>query len=366
MKASGAGTRKSSILRGTSSQRSHTFGKSNMKGKSRIRSAVVTLVLVGTVSACGVLDKATTDGKQGAVTSLPWRVTPVRGPSWIKHLGIRDIRETDLGQAGGSEPPPSSARKEPELTGEEGQPQGGMGMGMRRMMGRIFSNYRLNQVEVTRLMNERFLLSGSDLYRLSCQSCHGPKGEGKPPEIKSLIGPVQGTSQAFIEERMKKMGHSIGTEMARQLAAEADSSLRERLDKGGEKMPPFRHLNGEERDALLAYLRMLAGIPGGEARPMLVTESVARVGEHLVKGTCHVCHDATGPGGGHMAMMQGIIPSLASFQNEKTMQDVVRQVEQGSMPMMSMMGGQIMAAYPYITEDEAAAAYLYLVKYPPE
>ena len=33
--------------------------------------------------------------------------------------------------------------------------------------------------------------------------------------------------------------------------------------------------------------------------------------------------------------------------------------------MMSMMGGQIMPAYPYFTEDEGAAAYLYLVNYPP-
>lgn len=328
---------------------------------------VIVILMIGAIVACTTgSDRQTADGKQAAVADSVWGVTPVRGPSWIRHLGIRDIRETALGQVGGSEPPAASARKEPELAGGESQPQGGMGMGMGKMMGRIFSNYRSNQKEVARLMNEKFFLSGSDLYRLNCQSCHGPKGEGKPPEIKSLIGPVQGTSQAFVEERMKKMGHPIGAVMARQLAAEADSSLRQRLDKGGEKMPEFRHLNGEERNALLAYLGTLAGISGGATRPMMVKESVARVGEHLVKGTCHICHDATGPGGGHMAMMQGIIPSLASFPNEKTMQDLVRQVELGSMRMMSMMGGQIMAAYPYITEDEVAAAYLYSVKYPPE
>ena len=67
-----------------------------------------------------------------------------------------------------------------------------------------------------------------------------------------------------------------------------------------------------------------------------------------------------------MAMMRGIIPSLASFPDEKTMQDVMRQVELGSMPMMSMMGSQTMPAFPYVTEDESAAAYLYLVKYSPE
>lgn len=131
-------------------------------------------------------------------------------------------------------------------------------------------------------------------------------------------------------------------------------------------MPAFRHLKGDERDALIAYLQVLAGVSSKGGGRILVTESVARVGEHLVKGTCHICHNATGSGGGHMAMMSGIIPSLASFPVEKTMQDVIRQLEQGSMPMMAMMGGQIMPAYPYITEDEGAAAYLYLEKYPPE
>jgi mono/diheme cytochrome c family protein len=233
-------------------------------------------------------------------------------------------------------------------------------------MGRIFSVYRSDGREAARLMDETFLLSGSDLYRLNCQSCHGPKGEGKPPEINSLIEPVRGTSPALIEQRMKSTGHPVGADMAKQLATEADSALRERLDKGGKKMPAFDHLNQDERRALLAYLRVLAGVPSAGAQEDVVTESVARVGEHLVKGTCHVCHDATGPGGGQMAMMAGTIPSLASFPREKTLQDVVRQVEQGSLPMMSMMGGPSMPAYPYVTRDEAAAAYLYLARYPPK
>ena len=259
----------------------------------------------------------------------------------------------------------ASRRKEPGLANEESAAEGSAGTGIERTIGRIFSNYRSNQSEVARLMNETFRLAGSDLYRLNCQSCHSPNGTGKPPEINSVIGPVQGTSKAFIENWGKKLGHPIDEDMIRQLVAEAVSTLRDRLDNGGKKMPAFKHLKGEERDALIAYLQVLSGVSSEGAQRALVTESVARVGEHLVKGTCHICHDAAGPGGGHMAMMQGIIPSLASFPNEKTMQDVIRQVEDGSMPMMSMMGGQIMPAYPYFTEDEGAAAYLYLVNYPP-
>jgi mono/diheme cytochrome c family protein len=348
--------------------------ESMMKIRNWMYSALAALsAAVGVVTACvDQSDKSIPEDKKNpAVQSssdAAGRVTPVRGPSWIKHLGIQDIRDTAFGQEGGSEPPLYSQRSEPTLTTGETSPQGGMGMGMgmRGMMGRIFSNYRSNQNEVTRLMNDKFLLYGSDLYRLNCQSCHGPKGRGKPPEINSLIGPVQGTSQAFIEQRAKKMGHPIGAEMAHELAEEANATLRDRLDNGGKKMPPFRFLNEGERSALIADLLMLAGASGGNTQHRVVTESVAHAGEDLVKGTCHICHDATGPGSGHMAMMQGIIPSLASFPEEKAMPDVVRQVELGSMPMMSMMGGPSMPAFPYITEDEAAAGYLYLVKYPPE
>jgi mono/diheme cytochrome c family protein len=290
-------------------------------------------------------------------------VIPVRGVSWIKHLGIRDIGQTAMGRMGGLEPAPPSQRREPGLA--EADIEEGEKRGMGGMMGRIFSSYRSNQNEVTRLMDETFLLSGSDLYRLNCQSCHGPNGTGKQPEINSLVGPVEGTSPAFVKNWGKKLGHEIDPEMARQLVAQALSTLRDRLNNGGKKMPAFRHLEGEERDALIAYLQVLAGVSSGENRGKPVTESVARVGEHLVKGTCHICHDATGPGSGHMMMMRGTIPSLASFPAEKTIQDVIRQVEAGSMPMMSMMGGQVMPAYPYVTEDEGAAAYLFLVRYPP-
>jgi mono/diheme cytochrome c family protein len=93
---------------------------------------------------------------------------------------------------------------------------------------------------------------------------------------------------------------------------------------------------------------------------------VARVGEHLVKGTCHICHDATGPGGGRMMMMRGTIPSLASFPAEKSPDDLVRKVRYGtSGGMMAMMGGGRMPTFRYLTEEEVVAAYLYLSNDPP-
>jgi mono/diheme cytochrome c family protein len=239
-----------------------------------------------------------------------------------------------------------------------------MGMGRGGMMGGGYSNRRLSSYELEKLMNAKFLLAGVDLYRLNCRACHGPNGDGAPPEIRSVIGPVQGTSPSLIKERMKKMGRPIDDELAKELAAQAEQGIRDRLHKGGEKMPPFMHLDREEIDTLLQYLQKHVGAPESKGKEILVTQSVARVGEHLVKGTCQTCHDATGPGRGQMmGMMSGIIPSLASFPYEQSIQSIVWQVAQGSRPMM--MGGQRMPAFPYITNDEAAASYLYLVQYPP-
>lgn len=290
-------------------------------------------------------------------------VTPVHGPSWLKQIGIFDIRATAMGERGGYDPPPPSPRKEPEFPVETERSGNPMGMGMGGMMGRSYSNDRLSPSEVKRLMSEQFFLAGIDLFRLDCRSCHGPNGNGAPPEINSLIGPFQGTSPALLEERMKKLGRPIGEDLAKQLAAQAEENIRQRLQKGGKKMPPFRHLDREEVNALLKYLKAHVGAPESQGKEILVMQSVSRVGEHLVKGTCRICHDATGPGVGRMGMMRGTIPSLASFPWEQSMQSVVWQVELGS--RMMMMGGQRMPAYPYITAEEAAATYLYLLQYPP-
>ena len=327
--------------------------------------SIMILLLVNLAEA----DKDQVPGQSTGNTNQPktgaiYVVTPANGPSWLKYLGVFDLRFTAMGQMGGYEPPPPSPREEPGFPIEGSPPSGRGGMGRGGMMGGGYSNRRFSPYTLQKMLSEKFLLAGADLYRLNCRACHGPNGDGSPPQIKSLIGPVQGTSASLIEERMIKMGRPIGNELAKELAAQAEQGIRERLHKGGEKMPPFMHIDREEADALLIYLQKHVGAPEAEGRAILVTQSVARVGEHLVKGTCQICHAATGPGvGPMMGMMRGIIPSLASFPYEQSMQSIVWQVAEGSRPMM--MGGQRMPAYPYITKDEAVASYLYLVRYPP-
>lgn len=288
------------------------------------------------------------------------RVTAVRGASWLHHLGLT-VSGTSMGEMGGATPAGSSPRREPPLA-EGGAAPGGLSSVMRRYMPMMRSDRR----GAARLLTERFDLAGRDLYRLSCQSCHGPDGKGAPPEIPSLLGPVQGASPGLVRRRLAARGAEVDEALVGQLASQAAANLRQRLAKGGEKMPAFPHLQGDEVEALLGWLGELAAVPPEERTDLLVPESAARVGEHVVKGTCHICHDATGPGGGRMAMMGGIIPSLASFPAQSSLSTVVRQVQYGSSGMMGMMGGERMPAMPYLTEEEVAAAYLYLADYPPE
>jgi len=245
----------------------------------------------------------------------PLIVTPVAGQSWLKHLGL-SRRGTAMGQMGGAgvRPPSVGASK----WGESSVPEA---------------------------LDKPFTVTGADLYRFNCQSCHNVGGVGSPPEIRSLIDPFRAT--------------------AKQTTAQAEASLRKRLEKGGEKMPPFPHLRGSEVGALLAYLRSLAGVPGASARQIRITEPVVRVGELLVKGTCFICHDATGPGSDAMAASPELMPSLASFLEQKSVAAMVQKVRQGA-PVPGMVGSRgEMPVFSYLTAAEVRAAYIYLITYPP-
>jgi mono/diheme cytochrome c family protein len=272
------------------------------------------------------------------------------------------MAQTRMGQMGGTSFIPASPRREPEMPNEALAGRDGLSPVMRKFLSLL----RSQPDQASQALNQPFQLAGADLYRLNCRACHGADGKGAPPAINSLIGPVQGTSAARIQARMKARGAPISEGMAKDMAAQAEAALRDRLRKGGKKMPPFPHLRGDEIEALLGYLDELAGVPAGRRGHLLVSESAARVGEHMIKGTCHICHDATGPGGGHMAMMRGIIPSLASLPQDHSLSSVVRQVQYGSAGMMMMMGGPRMPPFPYFTEEEVAAAYFFLQQYPPQ
>lgn len=292
-----------------------------------------------------------------AAASVPEYPIPAnQGQSWLKHLGLT-VPQSHMGQMGGT----SSVPVGPQGNSSPAAPT------LDSILQRFLKTFRSSPEQASAILNEKFTASGADLYRWNCQSCHGQDGHGSEalvsepgiaPEINSVIGPVQGTSPILTRKRMEARGLDVDEDMAQQVSDMADTSLRDRLKHGGKNMPSFEYLRPDEVEALYGYLEKLSSVPATKRDGLVVSESAARVGEHIVRGTCHICHDATGPGSGHAALKQGTIPSLASIPRDHSLSGVVHQVQYGSCSMLKTAGADAMPAYPYFTEDEIAAVYL--------
>src|SRR5581483_6048340 len=211
---------------------------------------------------------------------------------------------------------------------------------------------------------------GADLYRISCRACHKADGSGAPPEINSLIGPVQAASVSWMTQRMKALGRPTDPAFIRQLTSGTEADLRKRLKVGGHNMPSFDHLSDGEIAVLRPYLDQMAGVHTTRAPLRTITEPSARVGELMVKGTCHICHDATGPANRPpTTVLNDIIPALASMPHEKTFYQFLQKVREGAQIPLSASGVMSrgrMPVFNYLKESEVAAAYAYLSLYPPK
>jgi mono/diheme cytochrome c family protein len=270
-------------------------------------------------------------------------VTPVEGESWLEHLH-RAFDETSMGKSSGVYGPaaPMPSHWPPPHPALQ------------------LSN---------RFTGQSTTVYGSDLYRLKCQGCHGASGTGAPPEINSVIDPVRATSSRMYIERMKKVGMDVTWKDAAPLAKQAKGMLLDRLHKGGTDMPsPNPYLTDAEVRSLFAYLRQLAGIPGAEKQQVPVVEPPLRVGEHIVKSTCHICHASVGHNPSPQELLEGQIPPLNSFTSRLSLNEFVTKVTVGApvlegSPAIPVRGH--MPVFTYLTPDEAADVYLYLSLYPP-
>jgi len=263
-------------------------------------------------------------------------VTSTTGESWLNHLH-RSFGDTSMGKTGRLGPPPS----------ESGETAGW-------------------QMGLLPVFATTSTLHGADLYRLNCQGCHGEAGLGAPPEIHSVIDPVRSTSVPLILARMKKSGMDMSTGAAAELARQSQNALLQRLHSGGQDMPSFSQLNDAEVRALIAYLNQLAGVPG--AKQLAVTETPVRVGELIVKSTCHTCHDATGPNPNAQQLEDGAIPPLETLTTRVDQMELIRKVTSGAPVTMGTPPTPHRGRMPvffYLTNSEAADVYLYLTSYPP-
>jgi mono/diheme cytochrome c family protein len=167
---------------------------------------------------------------------------------------------------------------------------------------------------------------------------------------------------------LKKRGMDISRADASVLATQANQALFQRFHKGGQSMPAFSHLSEPEIRSLLAYLKQIAGFPGAERAQIAVDESPFRVGEHIVKSTCHICHSAVGANPNAQQISDGTIPPLSTLTRRTTMPEFVRKVTSGAPIIMGSPAAPCrgrMPVFDYLSEDEAADVYLYLSLYPP-
>lgn len=269
-------------------------------------------------------------------------VTPVTGESWLEKRH-RAFGATSMGKSSGVYGPAAT-------------------------MPGVSPSHPTLQLS-NKFTGQSFRLHGSDLYRMKCQACHGVSGAGAPPEINSVIDPVRATSARLYMERMKKAGMDVSSKDAAALAEQAKGMLLDRLHKGGTDMPsPNPDLTDAEVRSLFAYLRQLAGIPGAEKQQVPVVEPPLRVGEHIVKSTCHICHASVGHNPNPRELLEGQIPPLNSFTSRLGLNEFVTKVTTGAtvqegVPAATVRGH--MPVFTYLTPDEAADAYLYLSQYPP-
>lgn len=307
-----------------------------MELRTKIRSgsshALACLLLVGSAG----LPAVSVEGQEVDEPSAPYTVSPVSGPSLLTKLRA-GVDHTALGRIGMIGHIPAEVKQQfenPDPTPE--------------VPGWWYEN--------------GFSLSGADLYRLNCRSCHGASAEGLGPLIPALGEPVKAASPTYVQERMEQRGRSIPDELAQRLASRAELSLRHRLLKGGIVMPPFGHLKGEEVDALLEFLGTIAGVSEEQAH-LRVNQPANRVGEHIIKSTCLICHDATG-GMYRSNAADQVIPSMDRFTHDYPVQQFVRKVQTGS-PLQADPRGR-MPTFRYLSDEELKAAYLYIMAYPPE
>jgi mono/diheme cytochrome c family protein len=187
-----------------------------------------------------------------------------------------------------------------------------------------------------------FELTGADLYRMNCRSCHGPAGQGSRSGIPPLVGALAKGAT----------GEPVG-----------EIRVRHRLVDGGRVMPNFSHLEGEEVTLLLGHLRTLAG-GANPAADRRLKQSAARVGEHVVKANCQVCHDAVQ--GTARQPADAAVITLAEMTARFAVDELVRKVRTGTPEIVQNATHGRMPRIDYLSPEELEAAYVYLVGFPPQ
>ncbi len=87
-----------------------------------------------------------------------------------------------------------------------------------------------------------------------------------------------------------------------------------------------------------------------------------------MKGTCHICHPATGSWPDPEALLDGAIPPLSGITSRFTPAQLIQKVRYGA--PIEMGAAHVwfrgrMPVFHYLSDQEVEAAYFYLASYPP-
>jgi hypothetical protein len=169
----------------------------------------------------------------------------------------------------------------------------------------------------------------------------------------SILRQVEGSSLEVIRQRLQQDA--------------TRANLLGLIRHGTALMPARGHLKDDDREMLLAYFTR-PGEPAEGGRRARRVNSWSQLGEHVVKGTCHICHDAVGPRPSPANSRPGEIPSLEALLALKSVTGFIRKVQKG-LPVIAGEPGLFhagrMPLFNYLGDVEIAAAYVYLAKYPP-
>jgi mono/diheme cytochrome c family protein len=293
------------------------------------------LRIIGCVAALGVVPALPLVAQPaGTPDASRETVTPVAGPGWLSKLGVT-LSQTSIGRGSGRYGPTTRPAAPP-----------------------------MSSLVVPSAVT----LTGADLYRLNCQACHGLSGAGAPPEVKSAVDPVRGVPIDVLRKQMKAQHQPEDQATARAAPGRVKAAILLRMHQGGQRMPSREHLTDLELGLVFDYLTALASSDASKGtRPETV--NWAQLGQHVVKGTCHICHDAVGPRPSDKAMVAGAIPSLESLMASATVADFVVKARTGapvSLPTLGIAHRGRMPVFSYVKDQEIAAAYMYLASHPPK
>jgi len=158
-----------------------------------------------------------------------------------------------------------------------------------------FSTDNMN-IDIASGNDDTIKVTGEELFKKNCSSCHGIDRQGNPPVFPSLMA---------ISERLSK------------------DQVNDLLKSGKNIMPSFLHLSDSERNAITGYLF------GEKTETKMITEvTPVENGKNLFIANCSRCHmltsdDPTPPDLHDYGMTPAILGGISMKHDQETFKNIL-------------------------------------------